>query len=315
MKCLIALAIALSGTSVQAQSLSVDSFAGVDAAAKINACVSALPASGGLCDARNVIGNQTFGSTINVGAASGPKVVQLLLGNAYYTCTVTPCIVITRSSQILGVGRNGGTIVQSDGAAPRTLIQAFQPYNGESRIMIDNLELRLVVTGDVGIDASTLDTSVVSRVLIDKLGGSPLGTGIQAVSTSSATRNYRNEWHAVELVNLATGVLLTADASGNGPNAQSFLDLVVNNTAAPVVISTNVNGTVFWRPDIEISPVGGTAIANGGGHTLLMAPFIESWTVGIANSGASLVVINPVWGANGTNIAGVATAACLACDH
>lgn len=60
---------------------------GSDAAAKINACIKALPSVGGTCDARGLTGNQTLGSDVFAGitATSG----TLLFGPGTFTVNTT----------------------------------------------------------------------------------------------------------------------------------------------------------------------------------------------------------------------------------
>ncbi len=61
-------------------------FSGSSAAAKVHACISDLPATGGTCDARGLEGAQTFDSDIFAGAA---KTGSLVLGAGTYTLRAT----------------------------------------------------------------------------------------------------------------------------------------------------------------------------------------------------------------------------------
>ena len=67
----------------------VTSFPGTDAAQKINACIVALPTTGGTCDARGLTGAQTLNSDVFSGVASAGKPGTLLLGAATFTVATT----------------------------------------------------------------------------------------------------------------------------------------------------------------------------------------------------------------------------------
>ncbi len=67
-------------------------FPGADAGAKMNNCITALPGSGGTCDARGLEGAQTISSTVTIGAANQP--VKLLLGVGTYTYAGTSAAFI-----------------------------------------------------------------------------------------------------------------------------------------------------------------------------------------------------------------------------
>lgn len=62
--------------------LYANAFPGADAGVKIKACLTALPSTGGTCDARGLLGNQNINTNIWAGIT---KPVVLLLGNAKFT--------------------------------------------------------------------------------------------------------------------------------------------------------------------------------------------------------------------------------------
>ncbi len=93
-----------------------EKFQGEDAGAKIVACMGALPPSGGVCDARQLGGQQRSSSGFTVGTSTKP--VQLLLG-AIELVVSKPIYVQARSSLIgmasaSGIGvYQGATIIKS----------------------------------------------------------------------------------------------------------------------------------------------------------------------------------------------------------
>lgn len=115
---------------------------GVDAAAKINACVAALPAGGGVIDARGLTGVQASTSTIVLS-----KPCLLLLGKVTLQSSVSPIISVSPTSGsviIRGMGRWGtfvmntlttqtGIAITSDGQVnveDLTVTHAATPVSG-----------------------------------------------------------------------------------------------------------------------------------------------------------------------------------------
>ena len=70
-----------------------------DAGEKITQCLAALPETGGVCDARNLAGDQYSASGFTVGGASKP--MQLMLGAT--TLIVTKPIILQARSSITGL--------------------------------------------------------------------------------------------------------------------------------------------------------------------------------------------------------------------
>src|SRR5689334_16632943 len=80
--------IVLSAALSHAQSvLLADKYTGADAGEKITKCIAALPPTGGVCDARNLAGEQASASGFTVGSPSKP--VELMLG---------PVMLLTRGT-------------------------------------------------------------------------------------------------------------------------------------------------------------------------------------------------------------------------
>ena len=81
-----------------------DTFKGQDAGEKISQCLAALPATGGVCDARNLAGNQYSASGFTVGG--GNKPMHLMLGAI--TLIVTKPIIVQARSSITGLPSASG---------------------------------------------------------------------------------------------------------------------------------------------------------------------------------------------------------------
>jgi hypothetical protein len=114
-----------------------EKFPGADAGEKIANCVAALPAQGGVCDARELSGPQSAASSFTVGGPSKP--VQLLLGPG--TLMVRGTIHIGARSSIVGMPAAMG--IGSDQspsvikAADATSLAAVVELNGSLAVLQD----------------------------------------------------------------------------------------------------------------------------------------------------------------------------------
>ncbi|MBI1748513.1 MAG: hypothetical protein HYR55_18290 [Acidobacteria bacterium] len=82
-------------------------FTGVNAGQQIQACIDDLPSTGGICDARGFVGNQTISNALTVGTSTKPVVLYLGLG----TYIIDQPITLSAGSQLIGSG--SGTVIQS----------------------------------------------------------------------------------------------------------------------------------------------------------------------------------------------------------
>lgn len=90
------------------QVYSAQAYAGADVCAQIAAAITAMPAQGGVVDARNYSGDQTCTSgALTLGSTS--KSVVLLLGNYRIISASTPVITVPGSSWIIGPNSKGGS--------------------------------------------------------------------------------------------------------------------------------------------------------------------------------------------------------------
>lgn len=119
----VALTLALLPSLAFAQVRIVASESGTDFAAKVNACVANLPATGGTCDARSIGGTQRAATTI---ALRGRPVALLLSPSVVVQCgpSANPCVTFGDAVRIEGhVGSWGGNSA------------AFKTSTGRSRLL------------------------------------------------------------------------------------------------------------------------------------------------------------------------------------
>lgn len=72
-------------------------YTGADGGAQIQACLNALPATGGTCDARGLTGAQSISTALNI-----PAYDVLILGDATYSSGLLPTVTWNNSSSIIG---------------------------------------------------------------------------------------------------------------------------------------------------------------------------------------------------------------------
>lgn len=112
--------------------LLADKYTGADAGEKISKCIAALPATGGVCDARNLAGEQTSASGFTVGGPSKP--VELMLGSV--TLLTKGTVHVSAKSSIVGMPAAAGigndqspsVIKAADGSHLSVVVQLEGPF-------------------------------------------------------------------------------------------------------------------------------------------------------------------------------------------
>lgn len=175
---------ALSAGAVTASSVNnvikVDQQAGADLAAKVAACITALPATGGVCDARGAQGAQSWGSLV-----SFSKPVALLLPAGTITVTQGNGFSIASDSvNLIGQGQNS-TLIDYSGTSGTVI---SNPTTTTARNYFRAADFALVSTGgagvtSTGINFSGLSNSRMEGVLIQDFGTQWLGDSPAGVST------------------------------------------------------------------------------------------------------------------------------------
>ena len=153
----------------------VDVMVGADAGAKLVACIAAIPASGGICDARGLEGAQVISTTVTVN-----KPVVILLGYTTITCSASPCFDfprLGRLSSLIGVGKGSSTdggsrIVAADGTiTPMIRIIGDAELTRTSQIYIENLTVEGVFTvTQIGLFANFATGVFLRGVQFTELG-------------------------------------------------------------------------------------------------------------------------------------------------
>ena len=116
---------------------------GDDAGEKIVAAMADLPSTGGVVDARGIEGAQTITATITVN-----KPVQILLGYAQYTTSVTRAFDFTRSgreSSLIGVNRgaaSGSTVGTRITAADSSVSSLIRIEGTDASTVCNHILLR-----------------------------------------------------------------------------------------------------------------------------------------------------------------------------
>jgi len=119
--------------------LYVTHFSGVDAGAKITACIAALPSSGGTCDARGLVGTQFAHSTLSI-----DKPVTLLLGSMKLTLLGNPGIALASNNvHIQGAGSNASQLTQGfvDSDIISNVVGGYCPSGTTPATPISHLEV------------------------------------------------------------------------------------------------------------------------------------------------------------------------------
>lgn len=151
--------------------VTISAFSGTDACAQINSAQSALPARGGVVDARGFQGVITCAASFSVGSTT--QAVQLLLGSV--ELKVQNTVTVAQGSQIAGLSGGSGssgttsTVISAGASFPTNAVLVQWNTTGTSDgIMLSDLEVNCnSVNGSVGIDTNnSQDISTISRVFI-----------------------------------------------------------------------------------------------------------------------------------------------------
>lgn len=135
-----------------------ETFSGADAGEKIAACIAALPAQGGICDAREIAGLQTAARGFTVGAPGKP--VELLLGPV--TLLTRATIHLQAKSSIVGMPSAMG--IGSD--QPPSVIKASASLNA-----VVELDGAMAVLQDITVDGNKVSApseANATAILVNK---------------------------------------------------------------------------------------------------------------------------------------------------
>jgi hypothetical protein len=197
----------------------VDMFSGANLGAKISACLSALPSSGGVCDARNLSGSQSITRTI-----TPSKNQEIDLGCAQITATVVPVFVLTDVDQLRGCGWRDnvgyGTTVSLSGTTGGAAVRLASYGNGGNtpagsavNFSIRDIEFIGLSTtdGSYGLDLQGGQLAAIQNVRLQRFQ-----TGIRrGWGTYSWNCDCYNRMDHVQFVAVGTGLDDQPSTNGN----------------------------------------------------------------------------------------------------
>ncbi len=149
-------------------------FKGQDAGEKIAQCLAALPATGGVCDARNLAGDQYSASGFTVGGGSKP--MQLMLGAT--TLIVTKPIIVQARSSITGLpsasgigSYQGASVIKANaGVSLPAVVQVEGPHAVLQDVAIDGNKARNSGQG-IGLLINRQGRADLTRVTVQNAPG------------------------------------------------------------------------------------------------------------------------------------------------
>src|SRR6266568_1126075 len=148
----------------------------------IAACLTALPSTGGTCDATGLIGAQTLSSTVTV-----PANTTVLLGAGQFTSSVCPLFTLGNSSVLRGLASENSTAATTltySGSSSCAMIKATNQSTGSYHTQISRLHLvhssSPTADGTIALDMLGMYNTQVQDFVADFFDtGVRLGSGSQ----------------------------------------------------------------------------------------------------------------------------------------
>lgn len=260
----------------------VDNYLGANAGAKIIACLAAIPASGGACDARSLSGAQSATTTIAV-----PDKATLLLGGVTLTSSASTIVCYGTGSVVLGVTSAttslAGSLNNQVGAAPCT------PSADSSFSTIGDMRINLSgTTSTFGLRVVRHSEGVFNNLWIT-LGADASNTGIYLAADAGAA--YYNQFYNMRVIAGGRLVDFEGNANENKFYGGSFIGGAYCFWFGPsdhnVMVSPSCEG---WSVE-AVHIVGGVNVAAG---NQVLAGRFEGYAAG----GSSVVINNQSPSAN-----------------
>ncbi len=231
-----------------------DQESGANFGAQLAACVAGLPATGGICDARNYRGSQTISAAVTIGVSN----TRVDLPCA--TITMTAPIVIpagVRDVKLHGCALRGGTT--ASGATGGTVLE----YNGTGAA---------IQVGDSTYAQDTMGFAM-DDVLVNTTGSSSAGT-----EALVAWRVQEMDLESDYYLGNANQTALQLDGTGNYTGGTFFdqdingFEVAVNAVGHQVANAATtdwVNASTFLRLHVDCPTASGSAIAGTIGINLV----------------------------------------------
>jgi hypothetical protein len=225
-----------------------DKFPGADAGERIAKCIAALPPQGGVCDARELSGQQTAASGFTVGEPGKP--VELMLGPV--TLATKGTIYVQRRSSIVGMPAGSG--IGNDQSA--TVIQAADNSALGAVVQVDGA---LAVLQDLTVDGNKKRAPRGgSAILVNKANR----TEMFRVTAQNAA-GYGIQIYSTELNESCCAKLSKVMTIANG---QAGLHLA--NTADVFVSVSEFENNATFGVELNNSPTARIEHSDMGGNTL-----------------------------------------------
>ena len=236
-------------------------FAGADAGAKITACIAAVPATGGIADARGLEGAQAISTTITVN-----KQVMILLGHATYTTSVAPAFDFGRagrSSYIIGVGTGSSTefgtrILAANGTL--TPLVRIQGTNTSTRATVIHLE-NFTIEGVFTVTQIGLFVNFASEIFLKNVRFAELGQAEDIDDVFTVVHEQVNYFNSGSGGTAATATVRVERRSG-GPAPTERISwnrhTLWQGDSTP---GNNKQGTAVWvGPNTQAIEIGSSSI-------------------------------------------------------
>lgn len=268
--------------------VSIQDFGGADFGAQLSAATTALPASGGIIDARMLAGDFTVSSgTIVLGTATKP--VLLLLGPIRLHNASDPAISVAGASCIIGQSQggtqNGGTQIIFDGVNNNGI-----NWTGSFGCLKD-LELVQGPSGNNGLTLQASGTTGVSHNHFENLrlegGNSSAGSvGVRLISDNSNALVYANTFVNLRVLEYDRNIQFETTAT-NGSTTNWFYGTFLGSTtglgtAAINIISGDTNQ--FIGGFVQAKAVG-IQVGSGAKYNSFSNFRLESNTTNVSNAG------------------------------
>ncbi len=243
--------------------LCANTFAGITFDQQVNACIAALPSSGGVCDARAMPVNTTMQANVTL-----PIGMTILLPQGTITQTAGSEFIYYDHSRLIGQGR-GVTIIQHQGGGP--VITQGVPGG------VQYSEVReLSIQGDGTAGSVALNLTQPLDGVFENIDIRDIDTGVVLGPNDPGGCACYNEFRDVSAQGISYGIRMLAGSQSNRVSGGQAW-------ASSGVGLTLMNEARAEKVDIENSPV--AAIVFAGIESTVISPIIETSGPVILNAG------------------------------
>ncbi|MGA9740024.1 hypothetical protein, partial [Candidatus Binatus sp.] len=242
-------------------------YSGATFEVQVNACLAALPAGGGTCDARGLTGAQTMAASITVGTAAG-QAATLLLPVGTITRSTGAQFIYGSYSTIVGSG-SGTVISGADTVATFRPIDAYGGTGNVAQATIEHLHItNSGGTGDVGLEVGGVTGSHNTDVASSNFEDIAIvvgDTGVAVAGPNGCT--CYNHFKDIVAQGTNYGVKVV------GPGVASNIFGEGGGYGGAVGLYDSGNLSIYIKPDIEGAATHGIELA--GSRALILDPYEE----------------------------------------